>query len=234
LGSQEETQEETMSNYIRTDEKQNAFDSLEKTTFFLERTKKDSSWWKWATIALHSALYGFMVCALRGSAGFSTYPDYIEERLLRFYSLSPEEQKKQSHPIVKLDYFLSLYEKIQDPKHMATTTQSRTFAPQGNLAWSVNRLHELRNEFMHFTPKGLSLEISGMPQIVEDVKGIIWFLIFDSNNIILDDGQQRAAEEMLTKLSQRAKAITVSLTANQSGHQNVPVLGSKGVVGHDG
>ncbi|MBN3033129.1 MAG: hypothetical protein JW873_03445 [Candidatus Saganbacteria bacterium] len=208
-----------MTNYFRTDTKQNAFDSLEKAAFFLGKTNEDINWCKWTIIALHSALYGFMVCALEGSAGFSTYPDYVTEKLLKFYSLPPENrQKNGKFPEVKLDYFWSLYEKIKSPTHMNKYYNSKTFVPKNNIDWNINKLNKIRNEFLHFTPKGWSLELNGIPQIVDDANEIIGFLVFDFGNISIQPDEKSLAQKMLTELREESSRLAASLgTQNKDG-----------------
>jgi hypothetical protein len=184
---------------IDIDEKDNSIDFLEKTAFFLEKVKEDINWWKWVIISLHGALYGFMVCALAGSAGFSTYKDDVTEKLLKYYSLSSKEQKKKGYPNIrkKLEYFLNLYERIKDIKHMKVLSIGKAFNPKTDQDSSVEKLNEVRNEFMHFDPKLWVLEINGMPKIVAEIMDIIYFLAFESNNIILNDSKKEEVDELI-------------------------------------
>lgn len=64
---------------------------------------------------------------------------------------------------------------------------SKAFKPSGSQGESVKRLNRLRNEFIHFVPKGWSLEISGLPQIFFDCLNIIEFLGWECGNIIIHD-----------------------------------------------
>ncbi|MDZ4654259.1 MAG: hypothetical protein U1F44_00005 [Coriobacteriia bacterium] len=59
-----------MNRFLRTDETEEAVSALEMVTEALVGVEDDHYRWKWAIIALHSAVQGFLVLALRGSAGF--------------------------------------------------------------------------------------------------------------------------------------------------------------------
>ena len=51
--------------FIAINERENALDCLEKLAGFLDSTDEDPMAWKWAIVAMHGALYGFAVSALR-------------------------------------------------------------------------------------------------------------------------------------------------------------------------
>jgi hypothetical protein len=53
--------------YVRFSEESNALDYLEKTVEFIRRVDTNPTDWKWVTLSLHGALYGFMICALKGT-----------------------------------------------------------------------------------------------------------------------------------------------------------------------
>ena len=53
-----------------TDEYAEATTALEEVVVHLRAVASDTHQWKWVVIALHSALQGFLVLALRGSANF--------------------------------------------------------------------------------------------------------------------------------------------------------------------
>ena len=56
-----------MEHCLRIDEKENAIDSLQKATEFLKNTKNDQLYWKWFIVAIHHAVYHFMLLALQNS-----------------------------------------------------------------------------------------------------------------------------------------------------------------------
>src|SRR3954447_3381875 len=67
---------------LRTDTTSDAVDSLEMTPRFLEEAIDDPRRWKWALIALYTAIQGFMVLALRGTWAVATYKPKTRRRKL--------------------------------------------------------------------------------------------------------------------------------------------------------
>ena len=61
--------------WIRTDEQEEAVAALEAFAHFLPLVATDLFGWRWAIVSLHTALQGFMVVAIRDSAGLSPLPD---------------------------------------------------------------------------------------------------------------------------------------------------------------
>ena len=51
--------------WLRTDEIEEFIDGLEHSAMFAKQLTDDVKFWKWLIIALHSALQGACVCALR-------------------------------------------------------------------------------------------------------------------------------------------------------------------------
>ena len=64
---------------------------------------------------------------------------------------------------------------------------SKAFIPMGTQGESIKTLNRLRNEFIHFVPKGWSLDVSGLPHLFLDCFNIIEFLGWECNNIIWHD-----------------------------------------------
>jgi hypothetical protein len=46
----------------------NSIDYLEKAISFIKTAENNPQDWKWVVLAVHGALYGFMICTLKGSA----------------------------------------------------------------------------------------------------------------------------------------------------------------------
>ncbi len=53
--------------YLSLTEETNALDYLEHAYQSVIETEKKKMAWKWVIIALHGALYGFAICALKGT-----------------------------------------------------------------------------------------------------------------------------------------------------------------------
>ena len=140
--------------WLRVEEHSNAFNYLEMVKYFLSQTSGDPYYWKWVMISLHGAIYGFAVSSVRG-----TNSDIVlrkDGRLISFNESLKRCQEKSWANYALLDEVLSL-----------TESQKK----------SINEMKNMfRDEFMHFKPKGWSIEIHGFPLITLDCLTIIRFL----------------------------------------------------------
>jgi hypothetical protein len=161
-------------------EETNAIDYLEHAYRYIYETEKNINAWKWVILSLHGALYGFAICALKG-----TNPDNVtfetkkgEKRLIGFY----ESLKR-----------------CQDPKWMKMKVMSKHLQLSDQQKESIRILKEwLRNEFEHYMPKGWLIEIHGIPQIVLDVLEVIRFLALETGNYIcLSEAQKRKINSLI-------------------------------------
>lgn len=92
--------------WLRTDERKEAVNSLEKTYQFLLEVHEDPFNWKWVIIALHNATQAFMVLALMGTASLNVIK--YREKWFEAIRLGNEYPKQQS-----LLNFLKLYNDIK-------------------------------------------------------------------------------------------------------------------------
>jgi len=171
-----------MNQWLRTDESQESMVSLEMVCEQLSRVRDDPHSWKWVIVALHNALQGYMVMALQGSNYLNIFNKDGSKKWLAYYS-----QKTGDYPELYVDSFLNLYKKIKNSGLMSRYVHSRPFKPTGTQTESVMILKELRNDFIHYFPGSLSLEVSGFPKMVQDCIDIIAFLAFESRNILWHD-----------------------------------------------
>ncbi len=166
-----------MAKYYRTDEKENAVDFLQTAATFY--TGSHAHKWKWLTISLHGALYGFAVLAIRG-----TDPDRV----------SKGKNKR----------LISLWEALdrcQDDTYMLQFSGSRRADVSDEERWAVRKLsEEFRNNFEHFMPKLWSIEVTGFPSIVSHVCRIIYFLAFESGNVRLTTRQRKTVTSAIGRL----------------------------------
>ncbi|HEY5556795.1 hypothetical protein [Acetobacterium sp.] len=181
--------------WIRTDELNEAVLALDVFSEFLEKVLEDVYYWKWSVITLHNSLQGFMVCALRGSNGLNVLKDGIAKAWLEALNSG-----SGNYPIKELDRFLDLYKSIKSNK-MLMFGHSKKFSSKSQQGSSIKSLNRLRNEFIHFTPKHASYEVSGLPEVIEDCVAIIEFLAFESNNIIYpDESIEKRIQELLISI----------------------------------
>ncbi|MFX0195729.1 MAG: hypothetical protein ACFFCW_06365 [Candidatus Hodarchaeota archaeon] len=159
-------------NYLRTDEKENSVDSLEMVARLAAeiKTTGKTGLWKWVIISLFNALYGFCICAIQGT-------DYHQVM----------KRDRKGKVTNKLISFPEALKRAQQDTWMRQYIDSRTLSLTRDQKDSIKRLREdLRNNFEHFTPKGWSIEVSGMPKIVSDTLDVIEFLALSSRNILWD------------------------------------------------
>ncbi len=152
------------------DETYNAIDFLEATAHFLE-TIPDETKWKWVSISLHGALYGFAICALQG-----TNPERVTCK-----------DEKGKIWLISLPKALR---RCQNQRWMGLYTNSKALTLSDDEKWAVENLRTtLRNNFAHFQPRSWSVEITPMPDIVNHVLRVVEFLALESGNTMLDDEQ---------------------------------------------
>ncbi len=172
-------------NYLETDERLEAINSLQMVAEQVERVAEDFHSLKWVIIALHNAVQGFMVLALHKGNNFFVIKDHTTKHYYDYIT-----GQRSDEPINPLDNFLNLYSKIKNPDLMQRWVNGQPFSPGNSHDYSMEMLNDERNDFIHFLPKSRSIEISGLPQMVQDCMDIIKFLSFDSQNMIWHDEKQ--------------------------------------------
>ena len=106
-------------------------------------------------------------------------------------------------PEQKLDKFLNLYKKVKSER-MKMFLNSQPLKPNATQDRSVRKLNALRNDFIHFVPKGWYIEVSGLAQIIIDCLNIISFLAFECGNIFWYDQELETLTKVLLKNSQES------------------------------
>ena len=163
--------------WLRTDEGEESVSSLMMVRDASTLVSSDLSQWKWIVIALHNSLQGFMVMSLRNSNDFQIMPKKLANEYYEAY------RDNKTLPKVKLDCFLKLYKKVKNDKHMKHFIYSKPLPQSNDNDWCVNKLASFRDDFIHFTPKGWSIEVSGFPLICLTIIEIIRFLCCESGNV---------------------------------------------------
>lgn len=167
--------------WFRMDEVENAIDYLEMVAHFLTSIT-DEIKWKWAVIAIHQALYGFAVCATKGTdSRFSLRdPTNRESRLIGIWTAlertKSEEWMPWSHSVP------------------LTTSDEEEHAIK-------KIVKEFRNEFEHFRPKAWAIEVSGMPELLKHVLRVIRHLALESNTVTyVDDGLEQRVKTAFAEI----------------------------------
>ncbi|MBM3709152.1 MAG: hypothetical protein FJW61_01850 [Actinobacteria bacterium] len=159
--------------WLRLSEEINAIDYLYRANCFIKQTEKDKTAWKWVVISLFGALYGFAICALKGTASFNVI-----------------EKKEWGDILISFDEAIK---RCQDPRFMNMTVMSKCLILTNEQKESIRKLKNvLRNKFEHFIPTSWSIEIHGLPEISLNILEIINFLALEAGNYTyLKDSQKR-------------------------------------------
>jgi hypothetical protein len=152
--------------YTRFSEEHNALDYLEKTAEFIHRADKNPTDWKWVILSLHGALYGFMICALKG-----TDPDRVLIQV----------KEHRAHLIS----FSKALKWCQDPVRMTMRTESKVLCLSEDQQRSLDVLQlHFRNSFAHYQPCLWSIELHAMPRMVIDGLQVLRFLALEAGNYV--------------------------------------------------
>jgi hypothetical protein len=161
--------------YYRTETTENAVDALEQSArFYTPRLRHK---WKWFVICLHDALYGFAICAIKG-----TDPDRVMRR----------------HNLISAREALI---RCQNDTYMLQYVHSRTLElteEEKNAASEL--LCWMRDNLAHFSPKLWSIEIDWLMKIVQPTARVIRFLGLESGNIRLTAAQRNRVIRALSAL----------------------------------
>jgi len=60
----------------------------------------------------------------------------------------------------------------------------KRFGPTAEHNYSMKKLNDLRNDFIHFFPKSWSVEVTGLPAICKNCVEVAYFLGWESGTII--------------------------------------------------
>lgn len=191
--------------YLRTNEHEEAVRSLEWAEVQARGLSADAYLWKWVLVSLHNATQGFMVLALWNGNGLLALRPRIAEKWLKAYAGGGP------FPAEKLDEFLNLYAKVKDANNFHTAGAG-PFVPSETSDQSLELLNTVRNMFTHFTPKGWSLQLAGLPQIGVDALGLIHFLGWESTAITW----YRRAHQVRARRALRRLRSTLLAAANDA------------------
>jgi len=150
--------------YLRLSEETNALDYLERAVFYIHQAENKTVFWKWVVISLHGALYGFSICACKG-----TSPENVTFKT-----------KRGDEKLIGINEALK---RCQNPKWMHMTVISKHLELTPSQQDSIRKLKRmLRDSFEHYIPRLWSIEVHGMPQLAADVLLVIRFLALETGN----------------------------------------------------
>lgn len=179
--------------YIVFDEFSDFLNSLAMCIRCLKALNEDKTMWKWAIISLHNALQGAMVCHLTGTAGVGAGRRDYTKKMMEWHDRDRrgEIRRKplgetilgiQSHkivdskdfpPVEKLARAKELFVRLSDESKRIEREVGAIIRVTENQKRAFEKLDVLRNDFSHFTPKGWSIEVSGLPTIFINLINLI-------------------------------------------------------------
>lgn len=171
--------------YLRTDEEAEAANAMHMAAEFASQVQTNLHMWRWIIIATHNATQGAMVLSLRHGNGLLALSDESYAAWVHAY------EKKEAPPPEKLDTYLNLYRKVKHSQWGQVGGNQR-FVPRGSEGKDIKLLNAFRNEFIHFTPKGWSLEVVGLPRVCLAAARLIGFLTLETTNVFWHDEESRA------------------------------------------
>ena len=143
-------------------EESNALDYLEKAFYYIREIDHDHTAWKWVILSLHGAIYGFAICALKGTD----------------YTNVTEKQRGK-----RLISFSKALEGCQDPQRMRMTVNSQHLTLTDKQKHALTQLKDnFRNTFEHFIPTNLHISLHELPQMCLECLPTIEFLALKTNN----------------------------------------------------
>lgn len=160
--------------WVHTDEAEDVAASVRHAIRSRELTRDDPQAWKWVALALHSALQGACVCHLVTTAapvGAVTKQNAGE--WLAFFEasrLNPAAKPPKTH-LMALPALLKAVRKSRSAGDRSNS--SGVEISDQDLQWLCRFHEEVRNQFVHFEPRGWSLEISGISELSKLVGRII-------------------------------------------------------------
>lgn len=182
------------------DERIDAINALEHTAETALTLQDNPLNWKWVIISLHNALQSALVCTLSGTAGVGALKNESTTKMLEWLEVTrfnPDEQM----PDEWLADLKELYRRAKNPDfmHEFGGTPLSVSSQQDE---DVKLLNQLRRNFVHFSPKGWSIETVGLPRIVLNVTSIVEKLMLNhpANTFRLEQGQQEQVSRAIQTL----------------------------------
>jgi hypothetical protein len=135
-----------------------------------------------------------MAITLRDSAGVNILRKKIQAPYYKSLTDGSIPRPKEI-----LDDFMNLYKSTKDPDEMRKYMGSKHFVPTKRQDESIYKLNTIRNEFIHFVPKGYIAPINGMPDIISDCLDYIEFLVFKSFHLPFHRDEDESDTKRLIK-----------------------------------
>jgi hypothetical protein len=186
-------------NYLRIDEREDAINALEFVADLSPTLARKPTNWKWCLLAAHSALQGFLVCTLAGTAGIGVMDSESQKRFLRWNEDSRSNPNAE-WPKIRMASPAELYRRVHDASWMGQFGGTPIFTSAAEDK-DVRLLNHLRRDFVHFEPKGWSIELVGLPRLILTAIAICERLFNRPGcSFRLNQSQRRRVQRSLTRI----------------------------------
>ena len=161
-------------NCFHTDEQRDVLHSLRHAAVCMKAASSHPEMWKWSVIAMHNAVQGAMVCHLSGTMQLGALMEGLGEEWHAFLQHDRDHTLKE--PSTKLAAVWVLFERVTSGKQVhkrglkkgqeiswVNDSRQEPLNVQEDVKTAFKALINLRNNLVHFTPRGWSIETSGLP-----------------------------------------------------------------------
>ena len=207
--------------WLRIDERTDVLASLSLCLRTLNVVAEEPAQWKWAILSLHNALQGAMVCHLSGTANIGALSDQCAKQWWAWHERDgrgevqrirtgtgtlgiPEFRfaSKDDHPPQEqLADANTLFKRLYNGGKRVESGAGAVLEIDEPTRQSFQHLHDLRKEFAHFTPKGWSIEIGGLPRIFGHMLDVIDYIASDHWPFRhLEEAEKTRLQTLLTEL----------------------------------
>jgi len=159
--------------WVSTDEAEDVASSIRHALRAWDLTSSDPQAWKWVILALHSALQGACVCHLLTTASpVGALTKRNTDEWLTYFEESRHDRNLRP-PRTELMALPELLKSVRRAGSSGDRVAPAIVINDAELAW-LRRLHvQLRNQFVHFEPRGWSVEISGLPGLARLIARVV-------------------------------------------------------------
>lgn len=166
--------------WITTDEAHDVAGSIRHALRCFDFVGEDPQAWKCVVLALHGALQGACICHLTTTAApIGAVTKKNAEEWLEYFEASRMRSDLKA-PRTVLMTLPELLKAVRKPNSAGWGASREVEISDRELSW-LKRIHDdLRNQFVHFEPKGWAIEVSGVPEVARLIARIV--------NDILDCG----------------------------------------------
>jgi hypothetical protein len=141
--------------WLRIDEHTDVLSSTDILALVGPRLRKSPFDWKWMILAAHNGLQGALVCAIQDTSSTNILSKQSAIEMLNWLDTLEGDRPKE-----QLADFSTLVKKFRRKYPRVLTAEQYS---------KMLKLHrEFRNKFSHFTPTHWSIEISILPDLVEN------------------------------------------------------------------